>query len=74
MRKSELRSLKKSIKSSGDKKPKGYFAVIGKLDGTILTGTDSNKIYVTTFAGDTQGSHKYARSQYRRTGCVRGTG
>jgi len=45
----ELRRLKKGIGNVGKTKPKGYFAVMGKLDGTVLTGV-GNRVYVTALS------------------------
>jgi len=45
----QLRRLKKGIQQAGKTKAKGYFAVMGKLDGTVLTGV-GNRVYVTSIS------------------------
>jgi len=45
----ELRRFGKGVKQAGKTKAKGYFAVMGKLDGTVLTGV-GNRVYVTSLA------------------------
>jgi len=47
----EIARLKKTLEKTRSESPRGYFAVLGKLDGTILTGTQ-NIVYVTTFSGE----------------------
>jgi len=45
----QLRRLKKGIQQAGKTKTKGYFAIMGKLDGTVLTGV-GNRVYVTAIS------------------------
>jgi len=45
----QFRRLKKGIGEAGKTKAKGYFAVMGKLDGTVLTGV-GNRVYVTSLS------------------------
>lgn len=45
-----VRNLSQAIKAQGEKKAKGYFAMLGNLSGVVLTGTQ-DLIYVTTFEG-----------------------
>lgn len=48
-----IRNLSDAIKASGEKKAKGYFAMLGNLAGEVLTGVP-NLVYVTTFEGQTR--------------------
>ena len=50
IKKSQLRKIKQSINRVSVTEKRGYFAVIGKLTGEVLTDK-SGIIYVTTFEG-----------------------
>jgi len=52
IKKSDLRAFGQAVKG-GKEKAKGYFAILGTLQGEVLTAVE-NLVYVTTFEGQTQ--------------------